>query len=66
MKTTRYTTTALNQHELFVSTTIAPMATMTKNLFGIGEMSKTQVVENGLTVQTLPQQENTDATSIFR
>ena len=64
MKTTRYTTNALNQQELFVSTTTAPMATMTKNLFGIGAMSKTQAVENGLTVLTLPQLENMAVTLI--
>ena len=64
MKTTRYTTTVLSQQELFVSTTTAPMATMTKNLFGIGAMSKTQAVENGLTVLTLPQLENMAVTLI--
>ena len=40
MKTTRYTIIDLNQQELSVSTTTAPMATMTKNLFGIRAMSK--------------------------
>ena len=64
MKTTRYTTTALNQQELSVSTTTAQMATMTKNLSGIGAMSKTQAVENGLTVLTLPQLENMAVTLI--
>ena len=64
MKTTRYTTTALNQQELFVSTTTAPMETMTKNLSGIGAMLKTQAVENGLTVLTLPQLENMAVTLI--
>ena len=65
MKTTRYTTTALNQQELFVSTTIAPMATMTKNLSGIGAMSRIQAVENGLTVLTLQQLESMAVTLIF-
>ena len=64
MKTTRYTIIALNQQELSVSTTTAPMATMTKNLFGIGAMSKNQAVENGLTVLTLPQLENMAVTLI--
>ena len=64
MKTTRYTTTALSQQELFVSTTTAPTGTTTKNLFGIGAMSKTQAVENGLTVLTLPQLENMAVTLI--
>jgi len=41
------------------------MATMTKNLFGIGAMSKNQAVENGLTVLTLPQLENMDVTLTF-
>ena len=64
MKTTRYTTTALNQQELSVSTTTAPMATMTKNLSGIGAMSRTQAVENGLTVLTFQQLENMAVTLI--
>ena len=64
MKTTRYTTNALNQQELFVSTTTAPMATMTKNLSGIGAMLKNQAVENGLTVLTLQQLENMAVTLI--
>ena len=64
MKTIRYTTTALNQQELFVSTTIAPTGTMTKNLSGIGAMSRIQAVENGLTVLTLPQLENMAVTLI--
>ena len=64
MKTIRYTTNVLSQREQSVSTTTAPMATMTKNLFGIGAMSKTQAVENGLTVLTLPQLENMAVTLI--
>ena len=64
MKTTGYTTTVLNQQELSVSTTTAPMETMTKNLSGIGAMLKTQAVENGLTVLTLQQLENMVATLI--
>ena len=65
MKTIRYTTTVLSQREQSVSTTTAPMATMTKNLFGIGAMSKTQAVENGLMEQTLRLQANMVAISIF-
>ena len=65
MKTTRYTTTALNQQGLFVLTTTVPTGTMTRNLFGIGAMSKKiQAVENGLTVPTLPQLENMAVTLI--
>ena len=41
-----------------------PMETMTKNLSGIGAMLKTQAVENGLTVLTLPQLENMAVTLI--
>ena len=60
MKTTRYTTTALNQQELSVSTTTAPMETMTKISLVLGRCQN-QAVENGLTVLTLPQLENMDA-----
>ena len=65
MKTTRYTITALNQQELFVSTTTAPTETMTKNLSGIGAMSRIQVAENGLMGQTLLQLENMAVTLTF-
>ena len=64
MKATRYTTTVLNQLELFVSTISAPMEITIKNPSGTGVMSKTQAVENGLTVLTLPQQENMAVTLI--
>ena len=40
MKTTRYTIIDLNQQELFVSTTTAPMETMTKISLVLGAMSK--------------------------
>ena len=64
MKTIRYTTIVLSQRELSVSTTTAPTGTMTKNLSGIGAMSRIQAVENGLTGQTLLQLENMAVTLI--
>ena len=66
MKVIKSTTINLNQRELFVSTTTVQMETMTKNLSGIGAMSRTQVMVNGLMELILPQQENTDATLTFR
>ena len=64
MKTIRYTTIVLSQQELSVSTTTAPTGTMTRNLSGIGAMSRIQVVENGLMVLTLQQLENMAVTLI--
>ena len=64
MKTIRYTTTVLSQREQSVSTTTVPTETMTRNHSGIGAMSKTQAVENGLTEQTLLQLENMAVTLI--
>ena len=48
-----------------MSTTLAPTGTKTKNLSGIGAMSRIQAVENGLTEQTSLQLENMAVTLTF-